>query len=127
MPEFKLDEKLFRKIPSVPGYVVEGENGRRISSAAFKDSSGCSVDRQLERDESIIYNQLWAKFQQSKSGIQAVANVTYAQCLDIKTLVLKKPEDDNIYHCEIHSSDEKIQLTSSQARHLAKNAIVKYF
>lgn len=124
MPDFEMEEKLFRKIPAVPGFVVDDENGKRISSAAFKDSKGCSVDRQLKRDETSVYNQMYQKFKESSSGIQAIANITYSQCLDVSAVVKELPEEDNTYHCEIHSSEEKIQLSSSQAKRLANNATV---
>ena len=126
MPEFEMEEKLFRKIPAVPGFVINDENGKRISSAAFKDSKGCSVDRQFNRDESLVYEQMYRKFKDATTGIQAIASVTYSQCLEVSTKVKEMPEIDNEYHCEIHCSEIKIQLTSSQAKKLANNAIVKY-
>lgn len=127
MPEFKKDEKLFRKIPNSPLFFAETEEGKRISSAAFKDSKGCSVDRQLDRDENLVRKQMYEKFKESSSGIRAIADVTYSQCLDVAAVVKELPENDNEYHCEIHSSNEKIQLTPGQAKKLANNANVVYY
>lgn len=57
MAEFDDNERFFRRIPNQPNFIKTGENGEKmISSAAFKDSKGCSVDRQAgrKREEFIV-------------------------------------------------------------------------
>lgn len=127
MPEFENNEKLFRRIPNLPNYIKEDENGIKISSAAFKDSKGCSVDRQANRKCEVIQNQFYVRFCNEKSGIIAVADVTFLNCCNINAIVKEKPEENNIFHCEIHRNETQIQLSSSQAKRLAKEANVKFF
>lgn len=127
MPEFENNERLFRKIPDLPSYVKEDENGKRISSAAFKDSLGCSVDRQANREREIIQNQFYSRFHNEKSGIAAVADVSFLDCCNVNAIVKEDPIDGNPFHCEIHRSETKIQLSPSQAKKLADIANVKFF
>lgn len=128
MPEFKDDERFFRRIPNQPTYIKINENGEKnISSAAFKDSAGCSVDRQAGRDTEVIQNNLYIRFCQTPAGICAVADVLFSDCCGVNAVVKEKPTEDNPFHCEIHRSTTQIQLSSSQAKKLAKNANVKFF
>lgn len=127
MPDFENNERFFRKIPNLPNYIKEDENGKKISSAAFKDSLGCSVDRQADRKREVIQNQLYVRFCNEKSGIAAVADVTFLDCCNVNAIVKEAPVNDNPFHCEIHRSETKIQLSSSQAKKLADIAKVKFF
>lgn len=127
MPEFENNERLFRKIPNLPNYIKEGENGKKISSAAFKDSLGCSVDRQANREREIIHNQFYSRFCNEKSGIAAVADVSFLDCCNVNSIVKETPIDGNPFHCEIHRSETKIQLSQGQAKRLSDIAKVKFF
>lgn len=128
MPEFKYNERFFRSIPDLPNYIKINEKGEQvISSAAFKDSKGCSVDRQADREPEIIQNQFYARFCKSKSGICAVADVSFKDCCDADTVVKEKPSKSNPFHCEIHRSDTQIELSRSQLKKLARSANVKFF
>ncbi len=117
MKEFKDEESLFRKIPNNP--VMKREDGS-ISSAVFKDSKGCSVDRQLDRELKDVFDSFITRF----NDVQAIADVKYQDCIDVNTIVKEVPLENNKYHCEIHRSEEKAQLTSGQARRLSKMARV---
>lgn len=128
MPEFKDDERLFRRIPDQPTYIKVNEHGEKtISSAAFKDSVGCSVDRQADRNIEVIQNNLYVRFCQTPASICAVADVSFLDCCNVNAVVKEKPIEDNIFHCEIHRSTSQITLSPSQAKKLAKNANVKFF
>lgn len=128
MPEFKDDERFFRRIPDQPTYIKVNENGERtISSAAFKDSAGCSVDRKDDRNAETIRSNLYIRFCQTPAGICAVADVSFSDCCDVNAVVKEKPTEDNPFHCEIHRSNTQIQLSSSQAKKLAKNSNVNFF
>jgi hypothetical protein len=54
--EVSNNEWLYRMVLNKPNYWKENEN--RVSSAAFKDSKGVSVDRDGERPESKIIEEL---------------------------------------------------------------------
>ena len=128
MAEFKDDERFFRKIPNLPNYIMENEKGeRRISSAAFKDPRGCSVDRQANRTPESIQNKLYVQFCQKKSGVGAVADVSFKDCCDADAVVKEMPSKSNPFHCEIHRSETQIELSRSQLRKLAQNANIKFF
>ncbi|WP_308539566.1 hypothetical protein [uncultured Ruminococcus sp.] len=112
-------ECLFRKVPDNP--IMLKADGT-ISSAVFKDSKGCSVDRKAGRDNSVIYDIFFQRFYNSSKSIIAVSDVTVGVCYEKEIIVIEKPTEENEFHCEIHGSIDKAQLTSSQARHLARNA-----
>lgn len=108
------DEELFRKIPELPQMFRDRES-LKISTAAFKDSKGCSVDKGGGRTKEQIIGTFKERF---PVNMAAVAMVTVNACNEINAEVLEKPVPDNIYHCEIHGSSEKIQLTNGQLKRL---------
>ncbi|MDE7365251.1 MAG: hypothetical protein K2N27_10315 [Ruminococcus sp.] len=128
MAKFKDVERFFRRIPDQPTFVKINENGEKtISSAAFKDQRGCSVDRQADRNCEEVRNQLYVRFYQTKASICAVADVSFKDCCDANALVKEEPLEDNPFHCEIHRSDTQAELSKGQLKKLAQNANVKFF
>lgn len=117
--ELSEDECLFRKIPNNP-IMIKADG--TISSAAFKDSKGCSVDKKADRDNSVIYDMFFQRFYNTSGSIIAVSNVTVGICYEKEAIVIESPTKENVFHCEIHGSIDKVQLTPSQAKHLARNA-----
>lgn len=117
MEKFDDKERFYRKIPPNPNMIKQ--NGT-ITSAAFKDSKGCSVDRKSDRSENVVYRSFIKRFSNKTSGIKGIADVSYANCLEAETTVLRLREDDNDYHCEIHKNEDEVVLTSGQARRLAR-------
>lgn len=117
MDNFDDEEKFYRKVPPNPNMIKQ--NGT-ITSAAFKDSKGCSVDCKKDRDESDVIRNFICRFKDTASGIEGVADVSYRNCLEADTTVLSLPEDDNNYHCEIHKSKDEVVLTPGQAKRLAR-------
>ncbi len=111
------NEKLFRSIRPNNVYWKDKERGI-ISSAAFKDSKGLSVDRQAERSFDASVKLMKENF----TG--TVVYVTAGLCYDKNAIVDYCPTSDDIYHCEIIRSYEKKQLSSSQAKYLANNAVI---
>lgn len=93
----------------------------KISTAAFKDSMGCSVDKGGGRSTETVITSFRERFPENTA---AVAMVTVKTCNEIAAVVLEKPVPDNIYHCEIHRSNEKAQLTNGQLKKLVDSAIV---
>lgn len=109
---------LYRNAPRKPHLWSEEEN--RPSSALFKDSQGVSVDRLMGRAEKDAVLRLETVFPDSK----AIVKLDVSFCISANTVVFEKPLIDNPYHAEIHKSATDIELTNSQARTLAKNAII---
>lgn len=81
-----------------------------ISSAAFKDSKGTSVDRDNGRN----INEC-VQFLNSKKDFFAVARILSLNVREIEAFIEYLPLDDNIYHSEIHDSKGRPQIRSSKA------------
>ena len=110
-------EKLFRSIRPDDIYWKDKEK-KILSSAAFKDSNGLSVDRQYGRSEEDSIKEMQRKF------IGTVVYVTVGDCREKDAVVDYCPTDDNDKHCEIIRSYERKMLSSSQARYLAGKAVI---
>ncbi len=109
-------EKLYRAIfpPEVADIFWKRDGG--ISSAAFADPKGLSVDRGDGRsDESVIA---------AMSGRFAghIASLYVKNCRDIGAVVRYKPTRQNPYHSEIHGSEKCPLLSKTQRRFLACKA-----
>lgn len=92
-----------------------------ISSAAFKDPNGCSVDQMGNREVHEVYSSFIHRFKNTKFGIKGIAKITYQICKDVNVHVEELPSKNNKYHCELHKSRSEVLLTQSQARYLAKH------
>lgn len=93
----------------------------RITSAAFKDSGGASVDRDGGRPE----NECVTKHRGNERFV-AICKIKTEAVKKSGALVLYKPIDSNIYHSEIHDSNVKPQLTGSKLRKLKESSILVY-
>ncbi|MFD0825872.1 hypothetical protein ACT8ZR_09355 [Neobacillus sp. M.A.Huq-85] len=116
------EEKLFRMVIRNPNFWKTQEG--RPSSALFKDSKGVSVDRDGKRDRSMIVNSFINRF--GEDEVRAIVLVDASFCLDNNLHLVYKPEDDNEYHAEIHSSPERVPLTGSQAKKLINHCTIVY-
>lgn len=90
----------------------------RLSSAAFKDNKGLSVDRTAERKPEIAAKLMSEKYQGQIFG------VSVGDCIEKKIHMCSLPLIDNPYHCELHGSPDKISLSQAQAKALAQRAIL---
>lgn len=111
---FNDDEPLYRACKPEGIYIKEDGS---FSSAIFKDSHGASVDHLGDRTEDEAVRVLAAR-----KETKDVAAITVGDCLSVDACVKHLPEDDNDYHCEVHRSSIKIQLSGSQCKHLVKCA-----
>ena len=111
-------EILYRAIKPIPTMWKTIDNKRVPSSAVFKDSKGVSVDRQSNRKDETAIKYLSS----SKEGYD-ILSITVNNCEDLSIVYQIDPIEDNPYHSLIlRNSDDKIELTSSQAKYLAKVA-----
>lgn len=105
------DEKLYRAISKQ--HVRENN---KIAFTAFIDPrGGVSVDRDGDRNESTIIENLNKRF---KKDITLIAKLTVIQCLSCDTVAVLTPSKNNKYHAEIHSSNEIVILPREKARKL---------
>lgn len=118
-------EVLYRKIHSNQ---YDG-NSKEISSAAFKDKKGCSVNKLAGRNENDIISYYESKWK-TPVKMKLIVNITVQECLNISVY----PVDDNPnkhnphFHAEIHDSAFQIEISQIKARLLAKKVkIVKTY
>jgi len=114
--EFKSTEKLYRAVypPEIADmfWKLDGT----VSSAAFADPKGLSVDRGDYRSDEDVMSVMRSKF----TG--HIISVYVKNCFDANALVLYRPSRSNPYHSEIHGSLDRAILSKSQRVHLARCA-----
>lgn len=110
---FLQTEKLLRAVRPMNMYWKQDGS---LSSAAFKDKAGLSVDRTGNRtlDAAVLFTQ------SHLSG--TIVYVTVSECENAKVKLRYLPLPDNVFHSEIHRDEEHVELTKSQAKHLASVA-----
>lgn len=117
---FEDSEKLFRAVypPSHSGMYWK-KNGR-ISSSAFADPRGLSVEREYYRETAKIITKMKKQF------VGCIVSLNVKNCRDVNAIVKYLPTKNNEYHSEIHGSDTTILLSKSQRYHLAEVANNEY-
>lgn len=115
---FASDEKLYRGLPSF--WIKEDDS---VSSAAFKDSFGVSVDRDGGREEQKCINTMVGTLPQ----IVGIGRLTCGDVNDCNAYTKYLPVEGNEYHSEIHDSAERVQIkSSSKSRKLASKCRIVY-
>lgn len=110
------DEVLYRAL------ILKWFKNGRLTSAAFKQKNGASVDRDGGREEQAIID----TFEDRMPG-RGLALIAARQCRDLETNPVANPIENNPYHAEIHDSQDKITIGISKARKLSKAVtIIKY-
>jgi hypothetical protein len=118
---FMDDEKLYRAVyPASRAKKLWQKNGR-ISSAAFKDPCGCSVERAKKRTNEEVIKSVKERLQ------GCVVSVTVSQCKKVEACVKYIPTKKNENHSEIHKDEAEILLTDGQSVRLAREAAMEYF
>ena len=113
---FKLTEKLYRAVypPEVADLYWKKDGS--ISSAAFADPKGLSVDRQGNRDEGDVIDHMRQQFNGH------ILSIYVKTCESIGAVVRYLPSKQNCYHSEIHGSQDTVLLSKAQRRYLASHA-----
>lgn len=105
------EEKLYRAIFSYSNWWKPEKN--RPSSAAFKDNEGgVSVDRDAKRPEYSVINSFKKRFDILR--LKAIVNLTTGKCREIGAYPIYKPSNTNIYHSEIHESENEIFMSTKK-------------
>jgi hypothetical protein len=115
--EFKNGETLLRGIHIKPDFWNSEKN--RPSSAAFKDSRGLSVNRTGE-NKKYYKESLECLKNNLGERLKAAAEINADFCLDLGLFLKYCPMSDNIYHSEIHKSENEPLLTKSTAKKLSE-------
>ncbi len=116
--KFGIDEKLYRAVWPPEIADIFWKTDGTVSSAAFADPKGLSVDRGDYRDDREVIDSMRSRF----SG--HIISLYVKNCLDANALVLYCPSGSNPYHSEIHGNTSSIPLSKSQRRFLAKSAVI---
>ena len=118
---FSEKESLYRAVypPEINNIYWKDEN--HVSSAAFLDKKGLSVERGNFRLEKDVVKEM------NKSFIGKIVSVTAGICFRIKAIVVYKPTKRSIYHSEIHGDEKRVILSPAQRRFLSMNCkIIKF-
>ena len=113
---FLPDELLFRAVyPPELAAMFWCKDGS-VSSAAFADPKGLSVERGYYRENSRIIESMSKRF----TGI--IVALSVSDCVSVRALVLYLPSKTNPFHSEIHGSEKEPLLSKSQRLYLSKRA-----
>ena len=113
---FTKEERLYRAVR--PDSLFWKENGK-LSSAAFKDKNGLSVERgDFRTDNDVILHMKNLGFRGKTVSVQVY------DCYCVQAIVKYLPVDGNEYHSEIHRNLDIKPLSKSQAKFLSESAVV---
>ena len=112
------DEKVYRAVYPPEFMQMFWKKDGTLSSAAFADRNGLSVERGNYREDSDVIKSMKERF----SG--CIVSLLVSECVKINAILKYLPSKKSIYHSEIHGSTERKLLTKRQRLHLAKKAVV---
>lgn len=114
-------EKLYRAVfPESYNQMFWRKDGT-VSSAAFTDEEGLSVERRNFREDKNVIEEMKKFFK------GCIISLTVEQCKNVNAIVKYKPSKRSEYHSEIHGSEEKPLLSKSQRKKLATVAKIEYY
>ena len=112
---FSEKELLYRAVYPPEINQILWKDNKHVSSAAFLDKKGLSVERgNFRSDEDVVKDM-------RKSFIGTIISVTTILCKTVDAKIFYKPTKRSIYHSEIHGSDTKIILSPKQRLFLSQN------
>ena len=115
---FNNTEKLYGAVyPSEVADIFWKKDGS-ISSAAFADPKGLSVERGNYRLDAEVLESMRKKFNGH------IISLYVKNCVDTGAVVIYSPSKTNPYHSEIHGNEKTILLSKSQRRFLAQKAVI---
>ena len=95
-------EALYRAVLPSSSYIKEDGS---ISSGAFKDKKGLSVDRGNYRSDREVVDNMKHRL----NG--RIAKFYVQDCYDVEAVPMYLPEEDDEFHSEIHKSSSEIRLS----------------
>ncbi len=115
---FNKNEKLYRAVYPPELAEMFWKRDGSLSSAAFADPKGLSVDRGNYRSDDEVVKDMKKRF----TG--RIISLYVKNCDDAGAVVKYLPSRSNKYHSEIHGSENTPLLSKSQRRFLAGKAVV---
>lgn len=115
---FQNTEKLYRAVYPPEVADIFWKKDGSISSAAFADPKGLSVERGDYRKDNDVISSMRKKF----SG--HIISLYVKNCTDTGAVVIYTPSRTNFYHSEIHGNEKTALLSKSQRRYLANHAVI---
>lgn len=115
---FKNTEKLYRAVYPPEVADIYWKRDGSISSAAFADPRGLSVDRGNYRSDEDVISFMRNRF----SG--HIISFFVKDCADVNAQVVYLPSKTNVYHSEVHGSKSSLLLSKSQRRSLSRAAVI---
>ena len=115
---FNSNEKLYRAVYPPEVADIFWKRDGSVSSAAFADPKGLSVDRGDYRTDNDVLKSMRKLFKGH------IISLYVKNCSDVHAPVCYLPSRSNPYHSEIHGSTTSLLLSKSQRRHLAQNAVI---
>lgn len=107
-------ENLFRAV--LPKHIFDKRKGR-ISSAAFKDPKGVSVDRGAGRPDKIAAKALLAH------GLHgSVCAVSVLDCQSANVFINPEPSRKNSFHAALYANSKRDGMEPEQSKYLAEVA-----
>ena len=117
---FQKDEKLYRAVFPPEHSNMYWKSDGRVSSAAFSDPKGLSVERGFYRKDSEVVLDM------SKMFIGRIISITVEDCMNNNVKVIYCPTNISCYHSELHGYN-KIQLSRHQRHQLALVAKIESY
>lgn len=114
-------EKLYRTVFPESYIQMFWRKDGTVSSAAFTDREGLSVERGDFREDKRVIEEMQKFF----NG--CIISLTVEQCRKVDAIVKYKPTTRSKYHSEIHGSKEVPLLNKSQRKRLADVAKMEYY
>ena len=114
---FNSDEKLYRAVYPPEVAAMYWKRDGSLSHMAFVDPKGLSVDRGDYRSD----REVSADMSRRLTGVIVKFYVRY--CNEIGAFLKYLPSKKNIYHTEVHGSEDSVCLSKHQCFYLAKHAV----
>ncbi len=117
---FEDNEKVYRAVYPPEVADIFWKRDGSISSAAFADPRGLSVDRGNYRSEKAVIISMQKRFQ------GRIITLYSKHCKEAGAVLRYAPSKSNPYHSEIHGNASTPLLSKSQRRYLARKAAICY-
>ena len=117
---FNINEKLYRAVYPPEVMQMYWKRDGSVSSAAFADPYGLSVDRGDYREDEEVVSEMKKRFAGS------ILFVYVKNCREAGAIIYYLPSKKNIYHSEIHGSKDCKLLSKHQRRYLATHCRLVY-
>lgn len=107
---FDDSEKLYRAVYPASYASMFWKKDGSLSSAAFMDEDGLSVERGYYRGDASVIQEMKKTFK------GCIISVTAKECRDVSAVLKYKPTKRSKYHSEIHGSEEDAILSLNYSR-----------